>query len=463
LRLPHSFMTPSSSSPPLSPRTHDVVVAFGACDVSFGSSDKVEVVDLTSSDKVEVVDLTSDHGLDDLKPLLEAALRTQLGADGCLADLVERPLDSLATPATVAPFSLFAYKLYSSSTATHVLRRLMSCTVPGTQDTFETVLSSISQGGHHCYLVGGQVRDIIRGVLSTDVDFNYSCTAQQVALICVGRCWPTKLKAIGPVQLPNYVLIGDEGSENYLEGFSISFNATKACYEMDFRQNMCMYDLTNDVIIDKTGHGVQDIRSRSLRLSCATNESYQAWAAATITPGFKELRYIKFLLRALAKGEPLQTDDAERTFVVNSLRRSMLTNADALRGFWFGYAMEAQLKSTEGVAALRAWVCKHGGQPWWELAWVPLVQASATPAIAAAATATTTGSAYVGKAADLDAVGVPAMEAGIGEGVACRVAIQSTQSTPQAMPPRRQRLSVWPQSWWKRSPAVVPVSAYDAA
>eukprot|EP00966_Prymnesium_polylepis_P289892 6696143-Prymnesium_polylepis.1 len=64
----------------------------------------------------------------------------------------------------------------------------------------------------------------------------------------------------------------------------------QACYEMDFRQNMCLYDLTNDVIIDKTGSGVQDIRDRVLRLSCAAGESYEAWAAATITQGFKEVR-----------------------------------------------------------------------------------------------------------------------------------------------------------------------------
>ena len=136
------------------------------------------------------------------------------------------------------------------------------------------------------------MRDVLRGVLSTDIDFNYSCAARDVALVTVEREIPTKYKCIGPVTVPNYVLIGDEGSDNYLEGFSISFNATKACCEMDFRQNMCLYDLANDVIIDKSGCGVDDIRSRTLRLSCSQGESYQAWASSTITQGFKELRYI---------------------------------------------------------------------------------------------------------------------------------------------------------------------------
>jgi hypothetical protein len=172
-------------------------------------------------------------------------------------------------------------------------------------------------------------------------------------------------------------LIGDEGSDNYLEGFSISFNATKACYEMDFRQNMCLYCLTNNVIIDKTGFGVEDIRTRSLRLSCAADESYQSWASATITPGFKELRYIKFVLRASGKGQPLQTDDAECAFVIESLKAAMKSNSDALRGFWFGYALDAHLHDATSLTVLRTWVCEHGGEAWWRASWEPLVRACA--------------------------------------------------------------------------------------
>jgi hypothetical protein len=316
--------------------------------------------------------------LDEARPALEKNLCASLGADGCLADIVPRTLASLAHPDAVAPWSSFGYRLYSSAAATATIRSLLNCIVPGCQNSYETVLTAIAQSDQasstYCYLVGGQVRDVLKGVLSTDIDFNYSCSAKEVALVCVGREWPTKYKCIGPVTTPNYVMIGDEASDKYLEGFSITFNATKACYEMDFRQNMCLYCLANDVIIDKTGHGVDDIRSQALRLSCAAGESYEAWAAATITAGFKELRYIKFVLRASAKGAPLQTDPAELAFVVASLRTALRSNRDALRGFWFGYALDTQLKSAEGVAALRGWVCEHGGQVWWEQQWVPLVR-----------------------------------------------------------------------------------------
>jgi hypothetical protein len=325
-----------------------------------------------------------------LKQGLEESLRRMLDAQGFLSDVIERSVDSLALPSAVEPWKSFMFKLYSSVAATAAIRALLACSVPGTTDSYETVLTSIVReaedgkgrgDSHHCYLVGGQVRDVLRGVLSDDFDFAYTCTAREVALVCVSHEWSTKYKCIGPTSRPNYVLVGDESSSNYLEGFSLDFNATAACHKMDFRQNMLFYDLSNDVIVDKTGHGVNDIRTRALRLSCASapgaGETFVAWAAATITPGFKELRYIKFLLRAQAKGEPLSTDATECQFVVASLKAALRSNADALRSFWFLYALEKQLKTAEGVAALRDWVVAHGGETWWEADWVPLVRATA--------------------------------------------------------------------------------------
>ena len=118
-----------------------------------------------------------------IRPSLEKALRASLGPDGCLADLTERTASSVDVGTAIDPWNHFqSRRLYSSAAATAALRGMLACMLPGTSASYETVLGAISKEGYHCYLVGGQVRDILRGVLSSDVDFNYSCSAKDVAV-----------------------------------------------------------------------------------------------------------------------------------------------------------------------------------------------------------------------------------------------------------------------------------------
>jgi hypothetical protein len=124
---------------------------------------------------------------------------------------------------------------------------------------------------------------------------------------------------------------------------------------------------------------VSDIRQNALRLPLATGETFAAWSSACLTPGGEELRYIKFFLRAEAKGEPHTYDAAECAHVVASLRDALRTNSDALGGFWLGYTLKAQLQDAKGVALLKAWVDKHGGPAWWAEQWEPLVRKCAKP------------------------------------------------------------------------------------
>lgn len=338
---------------------------------------------MTSSVPVDSLTTGAVLAVEEAAPQLEEALQKSL-CDGFLSDVVECSASDVKAPEAIAPWKDFDYRLYRSPAATSVLRSLLRCKLPGTPNSFEDVFEAVSCGGtspvhDYCYLIGGQVRDVLRGKLSTDVDFNYSCTAQDVALRTVARGWPTKFKCIGPVAVPNYVLIGDEGSPCYLEGFCIDFNATKACYTNDLTMNTLLYDLANDVIIDKTGRGISDIREHALRLSLAAGETFAQWSAACITPGGEELRYIKFFLRAEAKGEPHTYNVDECALVVASLRDAMHTNADALAGFWLGYTLKESLQDAKGIAMLRAWVDKHGGPVWWSEQWEPLVRKCAAP------------------------------------------------------------------------------------
>jgi len=342
---------------------------------------------MTSHTLVEsLTDVDAPLSIEEAVPRLEKDLRDVLGADNFLSDVKSCAAADLDDPEAIAPWKKFDCKLYKSAAATEALRSLLRCTTPGTSSSFEDILSAIASGStpggkrNYCYLIGGQVRDVLRGQLSTDIDFNYASSSKEVALVTVAQEWPTKYKCIGDgVTVPNYVLIGDESSSQYLEGFCIDFNATKPCYTNDLTMNTLLYDLTNDVIIDKTGRGVADIHAHSLRLSLGPTESFEQWSGACITPGGEELRYLKFFLRAQAKGQPYSYDPDECASVVASLRKALRTNAGALGGFWLGYTLKAQLADAQGVAMLQAWVAAHGGPKWWGEQWEPLVRKCAAP------------------------------------------------------------------------------------
>jgi hypothetical protein len=294
---------------------------------------------------------------------------------GFLADVVEVQLADLERPETVNPWSELPFKLYSSAAATHALKRQLDNKVPGLDATYTEVLAAImgNEKDRFCFLIGGQVRDILQGKVSKDTDFNYACTAQDVAMVCVENKWMVKYKAIGPVSEPNYVLIGDEQTDAYMEGFPLSFNATAECFKGDFRQNMLFYDLVNDVIIDKSGQGVFDIQSRMLRAACAPSQSLDAWVASDITLGLKSLRYVKFLVRSRMDGAPLTTDKTECSLIIAAIRTAFKENAQALRSQWFGIVFNAILSTKHGLCALNSWVCEQGGSSWW-LEWLSFVR-----------------------------------------------------------------------------------------
>jgi hypothetical protein len=295
--------------------------------------------------------------------------------EGFLLDVVEVEVADLKYPEAVQPWSKLPFKLYRSAAATRALNCHLDGKVPGLQATYSEVMTAIREHreGTFCFLIGGQVRDILQGKVSKDTDFNYGCSAQDVAMVCIENKWMVKYKSIGPVSEPNYVLIGDEQSDAYMEGFPLTFNATAENFKGDFRQNMLFYDVANHVILDKSGHGVSDIRDRMLRLASAPSRSFDDWVASDITFGLKALRYVKFLVRSEMEDAALSTVKKERLYIIGTIRKAFQENSQALQNPWFGIVFGSTLSTQKGVCALYSWVLAQGGSSWW-LDWLPFVR-----------------------------------------------------------------------------------------
>ena len=128
-------------------------------------------VEYTAVESMSVIEQSAD-----LQGELSAMVK-----DGFLSDVTLVSREDVAHPKAIAAWESHPYKLYSSPTATRVIRKMLDGSVPGILETYDKVLSTITQeaagekgpyGGNFCYLVGGQVRDILRGQLAHDFDFN---------------------------------------------------------------------------------------------------------------------------------------------------------------------------------------------------------------------------------------------------------------------------------------------------
>lgn len=306
---------------------------------------------------------------------MEKVLKSRL-VNGVVGDIEETHMDSLANPGALAHFKHLPVKLWLSPVVAQVFKAALAQKLPGTSVSYGDVVDAINQysSDSFCFVHGGQVRDMLTGKVSKDVDITYSCKAKEVAMLCVERGWPTNFKAIGVEGEPNYVMIGEEQSGLYMEGFSLDFSITAPIHKQDFRRNMLIYDPSNDIIIDKTGYGVQDLLTNTLRFSCAPNqELWEDWAREESTVGEKGLRYVKFLTRAQLRGMPLTIDDEENSFVAAKLQIALRDNPEALRQFWFGYLLGECLSSQEGLHALHTWVCSHNIPSCWD-EWIPFVR-----------------------------------------------------------------------------------------
>jgi len=182
-------------------------------------------------------------------------------------------------------------RLYRSPTVTEAVRLICSAEVPGLGgpsylDVFNTLTQS-SAWEQHIYIFGGLVRDVIRRTVGNDIDIGFSAPAAELEAICQQAGYLNQVEG-------DYIIIGDDKGEEYLEGMVISFNGIQPPEHADFSMNMLFYDFRNDVIVDKTGKAVDAILANRLELPCPPDR-WKSWIEIN---GVRVcFRFYKFLVR----------------------------------------------------------------------------------------------------------------------------------------------------------------------
>lgn len=198
-------------------------------------------------------------------------------------------------------------KCWRSPTLTKALQLICSAPVPGLHGpSYLDVFKTLTQGStweNHIFLFGGLVRDILRRTVGNDIDIGFSAPAAELEATCnsVGyKC----------MREHDYILIGDDTSEEFLEGMVISYNGIQPPEHADFSMNTLFYDFSNDIVIDKTGIGVPAVIANRCDLPCPP-ERWKSWIDIN---GVRVcFRYYKFLLRGYT------WDEKEMLYVVETL------------------------------------------------------------------------------------------------------------------------------------------------
>jgi hypothetical protein len=189
---------------------------------------------------------------------------------------------------------------------TKALRLVCSAPVPGLRGvSYLDVFKKLTTSGweHHIFLFGGLVRDILRRKVGNDIDITFSAPTVELAEICQTNGYKFKLDG-------DYILIGDEKGEEYLEGMVITHNGITPPENSDFSMNWVFYDFCNDVIIDKTGFAVPAVIANRLEIPCC-RDKWDSWLAIG---GSRVLfRYYKFLIRGF------EYDPTEMAYIARKL------------------------------------------------------------------------------------------------------------------------------------------------
>jgi len=207
-------------------------------------------------------------------------------------------------------------KVWRSKHVADIFKGIFAEKIEGMDVTFRQVFDVMLGEGVCVFVVGGAIRDSIIGKKKEeikDIDMGFGCSAKNVKNIATKHNWWKSNYSISPFGM---VQLGDTSKELYLEGKSINgINSDRVRIPnvptttssdlfaeniyRDFSCNALWYDPFNEVIVDPTGHGVEDSLKKILRIPIE-KAKWDEWLDGNPT---KIYRYWKFRARGYAPAD----------------------------------------------------------------------------------------------------------------------------------------------------------------
>jgi hypothetical protein len=162
--------------------------------------------------------------------------------------------------------------------------------------TVGDIIKALQSRNIKVYIHGGLIRDIFLGVKSYDIDLIFDANINKIIKVCEEEEYPC---ADIDIRNQNVNFGRDKGAS--VEGANLQNTFLNQKHLHEASVNDLVYDFTNDILIDLTGHGLFDCVNRILRLS-PPPKLWQKWAESDFK---RPLRYFKLIQKGF---KPLNKD-----------------------------------------------------------------------------------------------------------------------------------------------------------
>ena len=175
--------------------------------------------------------------------------------------------------------------------------------------TFGEITDVLIAAGVKVFLHGGIVRDLFTNTRSTDIDIVFDVGVPKIKELCDREAWPCAQVMVQE----QYINFGtDKGIS--LEGSNLRQSFAVPIHHHEATVNDLSYDMANQILVDFSGYGVNDVLARRLRLT-PLPKYWPRWAGDDFK---KPLRFFKLIQKGYTPATP-----ETLSFVVDYIREHM--------------------------------------------------------------------------------------------------------------------------------------------
>ena len=216
-------------------------------------------------------------------------------------------------PYAISQLSLTARFYYIKPIINAIKKQIYTKSIPDMGTTVGKAIKKIQDFGYNVFIHGGTVRDIFVHKDPTDIDLVFDRDVQSLEPLCKKEGWPCSIID----SRTQYINLGEDKGIS-LEGDNLKGKFLVPMHNHETTINDFAFDCQTNILIDISGHGLEDIVYRKIRLS-PLPQYWEKWASSDYM-GKRPLRYFKLIQKGFKP-----RDDGSLEFVVNYIKKNFDT------------------------------------------------------------------------------------------------------------------------------------------